>query len=833
MAKESVGNLYYQVHLDTQKLIEQGRRVEERLQRLAEKGTGLQLSMTKVASAISAALGSIAVKNTLDKLLAVQRQFDVMFASLKTVTGGLDRASAAFERLRQFAATTPYTLDQSVTGFTRLMALGLDPSERAMTSFGNTASAMGKDLMQMIEAVADASTGEFERLKEFGIKAKTEGDAITFTFRGVQTSVENSAEAITEYLTKIGEVEFAGAMSERMKTLDGDLSNLEDSWNALFLTVSQSGVGDAMASAVQMVTRAIQEATQSVREGGLTDYFANLRSLLPAIETAAVTLSAALAGRLVAALAASAAKAYATATAIGAATIAARGFTAVMATLGGPIGIAVTALALLAANWYSVASQAKSAAEISEDSARRIAQALNKSPTRATQDLQQQLLETEKQLKRVDEQIKAGNVRSIYGDRPRVASDKTLAELAERRDAILKARDDIQRAMDSLHGGAGRGKVNRAFTPGPEKLEPWSPAPAAGGGEDKKKVAKAKPTDFLGDAMGDWDKRFQDWREANEEALDRADAEAVAAAAEGIRQRTEELNQALIDRQTELEQEAQRRDQARAFALGIINADDEVAQLEARLQEQSLLLANYALQDQENAELYAQARVDLEADTAKRIQEVRDRLALDEARKKSQELLAAGQFFGAMVDLTRAFGGQQSKEYAALFAASKAFAIAESIVKIQQGIAQASSLPFPANLGAMATVAAATAGIVSTIKGANYGGGRQYGGPVSAGSLYRVNETGRPEMFTAANGSQFMLPTSGGRVTAADKVGGAAVEWKVIVNNNAPGAAASASVDQSARVVSIAVEAVAGGIRDRSGPVWNALRGSTNVQGRL
>lgn len=133
----------------------------------------------------------------------------------------------------------------------------------------------------------------------------------------------------------------------------------------------------------------------------------------------------------------------------------------------------------------------------------------------------------------------------------------------------------------------------------------------------------------------------------------------------------------------------------------------------------------------------------------------------------------------------------------------------------------------------MATVAAATAGIVSTIKGANYGGGRQYGGPVSAGSLYRVNETGRPEMFTAANGSQFMLPTSGGRVTAADKVGGAAVEWRIVVNNNAPGAAASASVDQSARVVSIAVEAVAGGIRDRSGPVWNALRGSTNVQGRL
>ena len=35
---------------------------------------------------------------------------------------------------------------------------------------------MGKSLNQMIEAVADATTGEFERLKEFGIKARTHGE---------------------------------------------------------------------------------------------------------------------------------------------------------------------------------------------------------------------------------------------------------------------------------------------------------------------------------------------------------------------------------------------------------------------------------------------------------------------------------------------------------------------------------------------------------------------------------------------------------------------------------------------------------------------------------
>ncbi|HGL3961877.1 TPA: phage tail length tape measure family protein [Citrobacter koseri] len=59
--------------------------------------------------------------------------------------------------------------------------------------------------------------------------------------------------------------------------------------------------------------------------------------------------------------------------------------------------------------------------------------------------------------------------------------------------------------------------------------------------------------------------------------------------------------------------------------------------------------------------------------------------------------------------------GEQSGIYKAAFAASKAFAIAQSLVSIQQGIAMAAANPFPYNIAAMASVAAATASIVSNI----------------------------------------------------------------------------------------------------------------------
>ena len=70
----------------------------------------------------------------------------------------------------------------------------------------------------------------------------------------------------------------------------------------------------------------------------------------------------------------------------------------------------------------------------------------------------------------------------------------------------------------------------------------------------------------------------------------------------------------------------------------------------------------------------------------------------------------------AAADGFRSLMGEQSAAYQTMFAVQKAFAIAQSMIAIQAAMASASwSLPFPENLGAMATVAAATANIVSNI----------------------------------------------------------------------------------------------------------------------
>jgi hypothetical protein len=195
------------------------------------------------AAAIGAMAASLATVGASMKTISVAREFDKINASLITMTGSQEAADKAFKRIQTFATTTPYDLAQVATAFTKLTALGLNPSQEALESYGNTAAAMGKDLNQMIEAVADAATGEFERLKEFGIKARSEGDNVSLTFQGVSTTIGKNAAEIEAYLMGLGQIQFAGAMAERAATLDGAISNLGDSWDNLFLTISQAGAG--------------------------------------------------------------------------------------------------------------------------------------------------------------------------------------------------------------------------------------------------------------------------------------------------------------------------------------------------------------------------------------------------------------------------------------------------------------------------------------------------------------------------------------------------------------------------------------------------------------
>lgn len=245
------------------KVTEQGAKAtSDRLDNLSKSAKVAGAAVTGLAAVVAATAYKAA-----QELVESQRQLDKMSASLKTLTGSTQGAKQALSILQDFARDTPYGLEQAVEGFRKLVALGLTPSEEALRSYGNTASAMGKDLNQMIEAVADASTFEFERLKEFGIKAKQNQSDIEFTFQGTTTVVKKNAADIEQYLLNIGNVNFAGAMADQANTLDGAIASAEDSWSQLKMTLATGLDVGSLAEPLRYIDDLIQEINAQVASG--------------------------------------------------------------------------------------------------------------------------------------------------------------------------------------------------------------------------------------------------------------------------------------------------------------------------------------------------------------------------------------------------------------------------------------------------------------------------------------------------------------------------------------------------------------------------------------
>lgn len=99
--------------------------------------------------------------------------------------------------------------------------------------------------------------------------------------------------------------------------------------------------------------------------------------------------------------------------------------------------------------------------------------------------------------------------------------------------------------------------------------------------------------------------------------------------------------------------------------------------------------------------------------------------------------------------------------------------------------AMASLASFGANAGPAAAGISSTVGLAS---GLALAGARYNGGPVSAGGLYQVGEKGKPEIYQASTGKQYMIPGDNGRVISNKDMQGSGLNVQVVINNQASNA---------------------------------------------
>jgi len=199
-------------------------------------------NLAKIFATIGLTRIGVGVANT-------AREFQDLEATLKAVTGSAENASTSFDLIKRFTATTTFQVQNVATAFTTLLNAGIAPTSDTLQDFGNIAAAFGKDITQIAQATFNATTGEMEMLKQFGIKAKLEGDKITMIFKEQETVIDRDSKAIVGFLRDIAQENYATALEERAKTATGAISNLKDA-----LAITSAALGEA--GLLEVMTRA-------------------------------------------------------------------------------------------------------------------------------------------------------------------------------------------------------------------------------------------------------------------------------------------------------------------------------------------------------------------------------------------------------------------------------------------------------------------------------------------------------------------------------------------------------------------------------------------------
>lgn len=227
--------------------------------RLIEKMGGMTVAAAKWAAIGGAAAGGFALFD----MFRTAGQFEQFEIILEGIQGSGDAAKKSMSWVKEFATTTPFEIGQVMDAFVRLKAFGLEPTDGTLRDLGDTAAGMGKDLMQAVEMFTDAATGEFERLKEFGIKARTEGERVTFSYmqngKELTKTVQKNATGIKVALSEIMSDKFAGGMVRQSKTLNGLISNLKDRWTNFQLAIADAGIFDRVKKGAEQLLSRVEE----------------------------------------------------------------------------------------------------------------------------------------------------------------------------------------------------------------------------------------------------------------------------------------------------------------------------------------------------------------------------------------------------------------------------------------------------------------------------------------------------------------------------------------------------------------------------------------------
>lgn len=234
--------------------------------------SGVSDEMKKMKTLITGFIAAYGGKKLWDLLIGSNAEMEQYTTSLEVMLGSASKASAMIEKMRDFAAKTPLTLENVISGGTMLMSYGVDESNLidTMTKLGDLASGNAEKMDRITLAYGQMLakgkvTGEeLMQMTEAGVPLQTAlADSIGVTgeeFSKMVSKGEVGIDALNKAITELttGDGKFAGMMEKQSETMQGMLSTVQDNISEFFRKMGEGAFGE--------VKSALQEASDLLAE---------------------------------------------------------------------------------------------------------------------------------------------------------------------------------------------------------------------------------------------------------------------------------------------------------------------------------------------------------------------------------------------------------------------------------------------------------------------------------------------------------------------------------------------------------------------------------------
>lgn len=256
-------------------------RIDVKASKLSEafkRFEGTLLSATKRVAKLGAVLGATlsgALTGLGYSMVRTNAQFEKFQITLTTLYKDSAKARQVLDSIMDFAAKTPFEIDQLTQAWVQMKAMGLEPNLDMLRAIGDTVAALGgtQDVFEGIvralgqmQAKGKVSAEELMQLAERGVPVY---DILQEKLGLTKDQLANigkegitAREAIIALLEGMKE-RFGGNMEAMSSSWEGMISNLKDNWTRFMKAVGESGAFQALKEKLKSILDTVDQAFES------------------------------------------------------------------------------------------------------------------------------------------------------------------------------------------------------------------------------------------------------------------------------------------------------------------------------------------------------------------------------------------------------------------------------------------------------------------------------------------------------------------------------------------------------------------------------------------